>query len=116
MISGVRLAERLPHDLVLARAGLFSLTSHRSFCLAQFASRISAGFVLQHLLDATNHWFVPLPECSCSLRYADAYRLPRPKKSVLSRSPLYASLSLWNSLPPKLRSALLTELKAHFFH
>ena len=116
LISAVRLAERLPHELVLARAGLFSLTSHRSFRLAQFASRISAGFVPQHLLDATDHWFVPLPERSRSLRYADAYRLPRPKKSVLSRSPLYASLSLWNSLPQKLRSAPLTELKAHFFH
>ena len=68
---------------------------------------ISAGFVPQHLLDATDHWIVPLPEHSRSLRYANAYRLPRPKKAILSRSPLYASLSVWNSLPQKLRSQSL---------
>ena len=50
----------------------------------------------------SEHWLEPLPERSRSLRHSDAFRLPRPKKAVLSRSPLYASLSLSLSLFGKL--------------
>ena len=116
MITGVRTADRLPHNLTLARVGLSSLAQLRSYQMAWFASRFTAGFIPDHFMSSTEHWLEPLPEHSRSLRHSDAFRLPRPKKAVLSRSPLYASLSLslWNSLPRSLCSSSTKEAKAHF--
>ena len=115
LISGTKLADNISHDLVLARAGLSPLSVQRQFRLAQFASRFSKGFVPGHLLDSTDHWFTSPPVRSRSLRHSLAFRLPRAKKAILTQSPLFAALSLWNSFPQSLRSSSRSELKEHFF-
>ena len=115
LISDTKLADNISHDLVLARAGLPPLSVHRQYYLAQFASRIWKGFVPGHLLDSTDHWFT-LPRIrSRSLQHSLAFRLPRAKKAILTQSPLFAALSLWNSFPQSLRSSSRSELKEHFF-
>ena len=92
LISGTKLADNIGHDLVLARAGLSALATHRKSRLAQFASSIPKGFVPDHLLNSTVHWFVPPPVRSRSLRSSLAFRLPRAKKAVLTQSPVFAAL------------------------
>ena len=109
------MADNVSHELLLARAGLSPLAEHRQYRLAQFASKLVHGFVPEHLLESTDHWFTPLPERSWTLRSAVKFRLPRPKKAVLTQSPVYAALSLFNSLPDSLRSGSRSELKQHFF-
>ena len=100
-----RLVARLPdlsmHDngLLLARAGLAPLSKRRDIELAVFAFRFRNGSLPDHIHNAFPHWSSKPPR-SCSLRSASSFRLPRPKKSCLKVSPLYLSLSAWNSLPP----------------
>ena len=113
-MSGTKLIGNISHELLLARAGFPSLSAHRKYRLAQFAAKLSAGFVPAHLLESTDHWFTPLPERSRSLKNSDLFRLPRPKKATLTQSPVYAALSLWNSLPNSFRFSSRSELKQHF--
>ena len=115
LISGTKLVDNIIHERLLARAGFSPLSAHRQYRLAQFAAKISAGFVPAHLLESIDHWFTPLPERSRSLRTSDLFRLPHPKKAILTQFPVYAALSLWNSLPNSLRSSSSrSDLKQHF--
>ena len=114
LISGTKLADRVSHKLLLARAGFPALSAHRLHRLAWFAYKLSSGFVPDHLLTSTEHWLTPPPERSRTLRNTAVFRLPMPKKAVLSRSPVYAALSLWNSLPNSLRSSSHSRLTQHF--
>ena len=68
LMSGTKLADNVSHELLLARAGLSPLAEHRQYRLAQFASKLVHGFVPEHLLESTDHWFTPLPEQSQTLR------------------------------------------------
>ena len=113
LIPGTRLADHVSNDLLLSRAGLTSLVAHRKFRLAQFAFRFLNGSVSTHLSDAMEHWTQSVSSRFLLLRKTSAIRLPRAKK-ILSISPLYLALSLWNSLPSELRSAPLSVLKLHF--
>ena len=114
LISGTKLADNIGHDLVLARTGLSALATHRKSRLAQFSPSIAKGFVPDHLLNSTDHWFVPPPVRSRSLRSSLAFRLPRAKKAVLTQS-VFAALSVWNSLPQSVRSSSSSQIKEHFF-
>ena len=114
LISGTRLADHVSNDLLLSRAGLTSLVAHRKFRLAQFAFRFLNGSVPTHLSDAMEHWQQSVSSRSLLLRKPPAIRLPRAKKKILSISPLYLVLSLWNSLPSELCYAPLSVLKLQF--
>ena len=115
LISGTRLSEHVSNELLLSRAGLSLLASHRNFWLALFASRFLSDLVPLHLSEAMDHWRQSVSGRALLLRRPPAVRLPRAKKKILSTSPLFLALSLWNSLPPELRTAPLAELKSHFF-
>ena len=114
LISGVKLVDNISHDLLLSRAGLTPLVAHRHFRLAQFASRFLSNSVPAHLSEALEHWRQSVPFRSMLLRRPPAVRLPRARKKILSLSPLFLALSLWNSLPPELRSSPFSVLKSHF--
>ena len=115
LISGTCLSEYVSDELLLSCACLSLLASHRNFRLALFASRFLSDLVPLHLSKAMDHWRQSVSGCALLLRRPPAVFLPRAKKKILSTSPLFQALSLWNSLPPELRTAPLTELKSHFF-
>ena len=88
------------------RAGLPTLSSRCQVEQAVFASK----FIHQikspgHLLDTLSHWTMDKPTRCASLHQADKIRLPRAKKAVLQRSPLYISLSSWNALSSDLKAS-----------
>ena len=107
LISNVPHTTDTPHNLLLARAGLQSLRSRRLIEQAVFAFRfVNGGNSLpRHLVLGLAHWFSSKPAAASRLRNADDFRLPRPRKNILKSSPLYLSLSFWNSLPPGAKSS-----------
>ena len=94
----------IPHDILLSRAGLPTLSSRREVEQIVFAFKFLHNLLPDHVLDKLMHWKKKKPERSASLRHGNQIRLPLPHKSVLIRSPLYSSLSLWNNLSDKLSS------------
>ena len=114
LISGVKHTDNISHDLLLSRAGLSPLVGHRKFRPAQFASRFLSDSVPAHLSEALDHWRQSVPHRSLLLRHPPAVCLPCAKKNILSSSPLFLALSLWNSLPPELRLSSFAVLKSHF--
>lgn len=118
--SAARLVTRLSpsadvnHDVLLARAGLQSLSSRRQAEQAKFCYRAIAGRLPLHLQSAVSAW-LPAPSAHQMARREASVRLPRPQKNVLKKSPFYAAFSSWNSLPFSLRSsATLASLRSHF--
>ena len=108
LISNTRLSAHLPHQLLLARAGLEPLKVRRQVAQALFVRRLLSGRLPPHLQVATDPWILLQPQRrghSMDLRNGGCLRLPRPKKTVLKLSPLYSSFSIWNSLPQPVRSS-----------
>ena len=92
---------------LIARAGLTTLSSRRQIEQAVFAFKFVHRIRLpDHLLDTLSHWTMNKPTRCASLRQADNIRLPRAKKAVLQRSPLYMSLSSWNALSADLKASV----------
>ena len=56
-----------------------------------------------HLLETFSSRTVPALPHSIQQRSRQIMRLPRPKKEVQRRSPLYCAPTLWNSLPADLQ-------------
>ena len=96
LISGISPSNTgIPHNILLARAGLTTLSSRRQIEQAVFAFKFVHRIRLpDHLLDTLSHWTMNKSTRCASLRQADNIRLPRAKKAVLQQSPLYISLSL----------------------
>ena len=115
LISGTHLSEHVSNEMLLSRAGMSLLASRRNFQLALFASRFLSDLVHLHLSKAMDHWRQSVSGRALLLRRPPAVRLPRAKKKILSTSPLFLALSLWNFLPSELRTVPLAELKSHFF-
>ena len=89
----------VPHNILLARAGLQPLEDRRRIELAVFAFRfVHGGGLPRHLLQGLAHWLSAKPQATARLRNAAQIRLPRPHKNVLKVSPLYMSFSVWNGL------------------
>ena len=106
LISGITASSAVPHDIVLARAGLPTLSSRRQIELAVFGFKFAHSSKLPgHLLDCFQHWKTNKPSRSATLRRPASIRLPRAKKSILQHSPLYLSLSAYNALSPDLQNA-----------
>ena len=100
-------------DILLARAGLQALSQRRAADQAVLAFRLHNGTLPPHFMTAFSTWTTK-PDRSASLRNLLSFRLPRAKKSCLQRSPLYLSLSAWNSLPISVQSpSSLTALKSY---
>ena len=86
---------------------LVKLRSRRLTEQAVFAFRFGNGgnSLPRHLVLGLAHWLSSKPAAASRLRNADDFRLPRPRKNILKSSPLYLSLSFWNSLPPGAKSS-----------
>ena len=106
LITGETTRHDIPHDIPFStsRAGLPTLSSRPEVEQIVFAFNFLHNLLPDHVLDKLMHWNKKKPERSASLRHGNQIRLPLPHKSVLIRSPLYSSLSLWNNLSDKLSS------------
>ena len=106
LIAGVSIAERLPHEILLARAGLEPLARRRNVILAapiyRLSSRDPSG--PDHLKAAFSRWCTMTPPSTSAMQLrsteSNCLRLPRPRTEILRRSPFYRAVSLLNSLPP----------------
>ena len=117
-IARVSVADHLPHDLLLARAGLEPLASRRSIALAQLVHRLSSDPPKgpTHLCAAFQKWIssAPSPTSNVSLRSSSSngIRLPRPRTELLRHSPFYRAVSLLNSMPAEAKVSL-SSIRAH---
>ena len=104
LITRVSIADRIPHALLLACAGLDDLDCRRNVILAGPIFRLCKPEPSgrPYLPTAFDQWQEMAPPSSSAmrLRYAgsDYLRLPRPRTEVLRRSPFYRVVSLLNSL------------------
>ena len=96
LITGSSLSDRLPADILLARAGLQRLSTRRKRTCVMFAFKLTDAAVPEHLTAAFDHFVPETPERKVQLRSDNSRipRLPRPRSEVLRRSPFYFSLSL----------------------
>ena len=85
LIANVPYSATMPHDLLLARAGLPTLESRRFAEQAVFAYRLANGgeSLPRHLRVGLAHWFAAKPAATSCLRDADHFRLSRPRKNIL---------------------------------
>ena len=114
LITGTSLSADLPHPILLARAGLDSLEARRNLAQCKFCYRLLHDSQPGHLQDAFHEWLPPASTHHMRRRSL-LVRLPRPKKSVLQRSPIYHSFVTWNSLPSTiLDSPTPSAIVSHF--
>ena len=88
VITGEPYRSDIPPEILLARAGLPSLRSRREIEQLVFGFMFLQRSLPNHILEVLELWTREKPEKTKSLRNWDAIRLPLPKKSVLTRSPL----------------------------
>ena len=101
LITGLSLSDRLPADILLARAELEYLSTHRKRACLMFTLKLTNGSVPEHLTAAFDHFVPETPERRVQL-WSDNSRIPRlpcPHSELLRRSPFYFSLSLLKSIP-----------------
>ena len=98
----------LDHKLLLARAGLSSLSERRKAEQAVFAFKFLSGSLPMHIMDAFDHW-LSKPQRSAALRSSSSFRLPRARKSCLIHPCI--SLFLPGSLSPCLPTTLFFSLE-----
>ena len=128
LIAGVSVTDHLPHDILLARAGLETLARRWDMILVAPVYRLTRQTPSgpRHLCEAFERWKAEAPSSRCSmpLRSAELHhvRLPRPRTELLRRSPFYRAVSLLNSFPLEvkatwspLKSAILSFSKLLFF-
>ena len=113
LIANVSVADQLPRDLLLARAGLECLRSRRRMHCAVFAYQLSSTsrrLVPLHLAHLFERWKARTPACTSSLTLRStstcSSRLPRPRTELFRRSPFYYSISVLNSVPSQHHSSL----------
>lgn len=88
------------HDELLRTMQWSSLESRRNFHHALLAHAIAAGQVPRHLSDAA----YPCRDVPYSLRRTEHFHTPIPNALFFSRSPLFHSSTLYNSLPPDVQA------------
>ena len=105
---------KLPHDILLARAGLSSLLTRRLGFQVLFVGQSLHDMVPSHLQEDLPHWFTLNKSARAqSLRNGSSFRLPRAKKEYLKRSPSYIAHSSWFSLPSSVASSSFSQIKLH---
>ena len=103
LISGLPRSSNTPHGILLAHAGLSSLSSRRRGFLGCFAAQCMHHRVPAHIRDNFPSWFDAEKPARCqSLRNSSNICLHRAQKSFMKKSPMYLSISEWNSLPASL--------------
>ena len=106
LIAGVSQSDELPHDILLAQAGLEPLHLRRQAACAVFAYSLYTRDqpLPPHMAAALASWHARLPKPSSSvvLRSSQSFlqRLPRPRTELFRCSPFYLSFSLLNSVSP----------------
>ena len=123
LIAGVSQSDRLPHDILLAQAGLEPLHLLRQVACAVFAHSLYTRdqHLPPHMAAALASWHARLPKPSSSVvlcsSQSSLQRLPWPRTELFRRSPFYLSFSLLNSVPPdqlisvsSIRSSFLSPL------
>ena len=106
MITGTSPSADLSHPILLAHAGLTSLTSRRKATQGIFAGKCTDfenHCFPPHFKELLRKWIPKKSPKSLLLRNSELFLLPRPQFSVLKRSPLYQCFSVWNALPKELR-------------
>ena len=117
-IAKVSLADKMPNELLLARAGLEPLSVRRLVAVATptYLMLHDPPKGPTHLQAAFNAWLASAPPSSSgvTLRSASSgdLRLPRPRTELLRRSPFYRAVSLLNSLSSETKTSL-SALKSH---
>ena len=112
IISRVSVKDSLPHDLLLARAGLETLASRRSVRIVSTVFKLAGATPKGplHLREAFTNWLAMASSSGSSmdLRSADkrGIRLPRPRTELLRLSPFYRGVSVLNSIPPQAKASL----------
>ena len=102
----------IPHDILLARAGIPTLLSRRQVARVKPAFTATRGLLPAHLQATFSLWTVPSSShmtCDGPTQSMYPYRLPRwrPRKDTQRKSPFYSTFSLWNS------SNRTTEINEH---
>ena len=114
LIAGVSLSDRLPRNLLLARAGLSPLSVWRDMACCVLAFKLCNTRCVQklpaHLEAAFQDWTSRIPNSSTTLvlrsSSSGTSRLPRPRTELFRRSPFYKSFTLLNSIPSDNLSSL----------
>ena len=104
----------IPHDILLARAGIPTLLSRRQVAQVKLAFTATRGLLPAHLQDTFSSWTVPSSSHAMAQRNP-CIRLPRPRKDTQRKSPFYSTFSLWNSLPTELQRSTNTNSLLLFF-
>ena len=109
LIADVSVANRLPHDLLLARAGLDPLRQRRRVLCGVLSHKLREPpstrrrLLPLHLAQLYDSWQASTPQATSELvlrsTSARRSRLPRPRTELFRRSPFYYSLSVLNSVP-----------------
>ena len=104
LIAGVSISDHLPHDILLAHAGLDPLDRRRNMILLAPIYRLHRTHSgPAHLRAAFDKWQSMAPSSSSAVRLRSAesgcMRLPSPRTEILRQSPFYRAVSLLNSLP-----------------
>ena len=104
----------IPHDILLARAGIPTLLSRRQVAQVKLAFTATRGLLPAHLQATFSSWTVPSSSHAMAQRNP-CIRLPRPRKDTQRKSPFYSTFSLWNSLPTELQRSTNTNSLLLFF-
>ena len=122
LVTGVKLSDRLPNELLLARAGLEELGLRRQVSLFVLVRRLTKDppRAPSHLISAFKSFCDSSSvsrSTTMSLRSdsVHAIRLPHPRSELFRRSPFYVASSLWNSFPENAKSsasALISHLSS----
>ena len=111
-IIGVSRADHLPHDLLLARAGLEQLSLRRSYTATATAFHLTQPQSKGpgHLRESFQHWLATAPKSTSNVGLRSAgnssIRLPKPRTELLRLSPFYRGVSFLNALPSEAKSSL----------
>ena len=104
----------IPHDILLARAGIPTLLSRRQVAQVKLAFTATRGLLPAHLQATFSSWTVTSSSHAMAHRNP-CIRLPRPRKDTQRKSPFYSTFSLWNSLPTELQRSTNTNSLLLFF-
>ena len=115
LIANISPSADIPREIVLARAGLPTMASRRKASQVRLAQAAVRGRLPDHLLGTFSSWTVPASIHSMPQRSRQILRLPRPKKEIQRRSPLYSAFTLWNSLPVDLQKLPSWNSLTNFF-
>ena len=108
LITGTRLVENVPREILLARAGLDKLADCQKIKSGLFAFKLAfrkdSNCLPRHILEAAETWLSLAPDRisamnSRSQSRAAAIRLPRARTNTMKSSPFYFCFSVLNSVP-----------------